>query len=193
MKPDVISPLGQVRHEARAVHHVHRGGVVPGGSFLRAANAIIGFSADEFPARRRSREQRHHARRRNDGDGHAPDRGGVEGHSRRGHGAVGHETRLGGDQCFFQLERGHEAVGALCAGPSLANPQRTAGDRRNGDRARDIFSVSDHRHQPDEFQPRHHVALGNGELRIEAALSANSRRGARGNHRRSRAGISCRR
>src|ERR1035441_1292478 len=73
--------LGPVRHEARVVHHVHRGGVVSGGNFLRAAHALVGFSADEFSARRHHCEQRHHARRRNDGDRHAPYRRGDEGHS----------------------------------------------------------------------------------------------------------------
>ena len=35
---------GPVRHAARAVHHVHRGGVVPGGNFSRAAHAVVGVS-----------------------------------------------------------------------------------------------------------------------------------------------------
>ena len=35
------------------------------------------------------------------------------------------------DQHFFQLARGHVAVGIVCAGPALANPRRSAGDRRD--------------------------------------------------------------
>ncbi len=55
--------FGPVRHEARVVHHVHRGGAVSGGRVLRDAHALVSVPADGFSARGRAGEQRHHARR----------------------------------------------------------------------------------------------------------------------------------
>ena len=94
---------------------------------------------------------------------------------------------------FFNWHVDMSAVGTVCAGPAVANPRRFAGDRRDRGRARDVLGVSDHRHQPHQFEPRHHGFVGDGELPVEAALPANPRRGEGGNSRRPHAGISRRR
>jgi len=65
-------PAGSFRHAARDFHHVHCGGLVPCRCFCGVAHAVVGVSADRFPARRHSGGQRHHARRRNDGHHHTP-------------------------------------------------------------------------------------------------------------------------
>ena len=96
----------------------------------------------------------------------------------RDHGAFGDQARFGPDQRFFQLARGHVAVGTVCAGAALANPRRSAGDRRNRGRARDVLGVSHHRHQPHQFQPRHHGCCGRRRImQLKPLLPANSRRG----------------
>ena len=64
---------GPVHHATCAVDNVHRGGIVRGRNFLRVAHTVVHVSTDEFSAHRHPCEQRHHARRRNDGHSHAPD------------------------------------------------------------------------------------------------------------------------
>ena len=69
-----------------------------------------------------------------------------------------------------------------------------AGDRHSTTVWRLTFSAfPHHRREPHQSHARHHRALGNGALRSQAALSAHSRRGARGSRRRAHAGISRRR
>ena len=61
---------------------------------------------------------------------------------------------------FFNWQRGHGAVGIVCAGAALANPQRPAGDGLHGGGARDVLGLSHHRHQPDQFQSQTSYRFG---------------------------------
>jgi multidrug efflux pump subunit AcrB len=91
---------------------------------------------------------------------------------------------------FFNWHVDMVAVGTVRAGPALANPQRPAGDgateiERVTFSAFPIIGISLTSSNRDIMS-----LVGDGELRIEAALPPDSRRCARGNHRRPRAGIS---
>ena len=73
MKPATTSSLG--RFATRNALSILFIAVVLclGGHFFRAAFAVLRVSANGFSARCHPREQRHHARGRNDGHGHATD------------------------------------------------------------------------------------------------------------------------
>ncbi len=96
--------------------------------------------------------------------------------SRTAGGALDHQPRLGRNRSVFRLERGHVPDAAIRERGDFAGAARTAAHGHRGRKPPDLRQFSHHRLQPYVGHRSADPALGDGDLRHQAATQPAGRR-----------------